>query len=142
MPRRRTKDVVLVEVALFDRLVDACDFLVHHTAGAEVGVTDFGVPHLSAWEAYRKSRGLEISVRVRSKQVVEIRLARPGDRADGRVFGDAVSVQNDEDVSLAVIHKWYQALTRKSGTRRVRSEGRVTNTVSDPSTGQGTCSIP
>src|SRR5690625_3122851 len=128
MPRRRTKDVVLVEVALFDRLVDACDFLVHHTAGAEVGVTDFGVPHLSAWEAYRKSRGLEISVRVRSKQVVQIRLPRPGDRAVGRVFGDAVPVQNDEDVWLAVIQKWSQALTRKSGTRRVEFPVRVSKT--------------
>src|SRR5690625_3071975 len=142
MPRRRTKDVVLVEVALFDRLVDACDFLVHHTAGAEVGVTDFGVPHLSAWKTYRKPRGLEISVWVRSKQVVEIRLARPGDRAEGRVVRDGASGQHEEEVSLAVIDKWSQALTRKSGTRRVEFPVRVSNTFIDPSTGQETCSIP
>jgi hypothetical protein len=56
LPQRRFIDSgadgrVLEELAVADRFGHACEVLIHHAAGAEVHVADFGVAHLAIRQA-------------------------------------------------------------------------------------------
>ena len=50
-PLAATQRGVLKEIAVCNGLGDAGQFLIHHAAGADVGVADLGVAHLSIRQA-------------------------------------------------------------------------------------------
>jgi hypothetical protein len=62
---------VLEELAVADRFGHASEVLIHHAAGAEVHVADFGVAHLAVRQADVHAAARDQAVRRGGPQAVE-----------------------------------------------------------------------
>ena len=88
---------VLEELTRFDRLGDAHDVLRHDAAGAEVEVTDLGVPHLSLGEADVGARRLEEGPGKPRPELVPHRRGGQLDGVPGAAGAEAPAVEHHED---------------------------------------------
>ena len=71
---RRNKSGIFKEIAILNGLGDAGQLLINNAAGANVGVSDFGVPHLSIRQADVHSGCSDLCNRIAAKDTVQIRL--------------------------------------------------------------------
>ncbi|MNZ59880.1 hypothetical protein D3C78_779330 [compost metagenome] len=101
---------VLEELAVADRFGDASEVLIHHAAGAEVHVTDFGVAHLAIRKADVHAAARDQAVRHGGPQAIQYRLLR---RENGVGFGAVTvteAVENHQDQRFRRgshgIHSW------------------------------------
>ena len=61
-------------------------------------MADLGVSHLPLRQPDGTARSLQRRMRVRRKQMVEVRLPRCIDGRNGRILGNAVAVENEQEV--------------------------------------------
>ena len=90
-------DRVFKELAGLNLLGDLGQDLEHDAAGADVGVTDLGVAHLTLGQTYVQTAGLELGAGVFGKELVEIGLPGGGNRVAGCGRGETIAVHDDEN---------------------------------------------
>ena len=91
-----SKRLVFEEAAVGDRVVDPGEVLFDDGAGAEVEVTDLGVPHLALGEADVPPLGRELGVGKARPEPVEDGGLGERDGVAGPRLGDAPAVEDDE----------------------------------------------
>ena len=93
---RASQHLVMEERARFDRPVDADQVLVDDASGAQVGVPDLAVPHLSFGEPDGQAAGLELRDREMRGELVDVRGALQQDGVSLATGGVAPSVEDDQ----------------------------------------------
>ncbi|MND93237.1 hypothetical protein D3C80_854180 [compost metagenome] len=101
---------ILEELAVADRFGDASEVLIHHAAGAEVHVTDFGVAHLAIRKADVHAAARDQAVRHGGPQAVQYGLLRGEDSVGFRAVTVTEAVENHQDQRFRRgshgIHSW------------------------------------
>ena len=88
---------VLEELAVADRFGHAGEVLIHHAAGAEVHVADFGVAHLAVRQADVHAAARDQAVRHGGPQTVQYGLLRRKDGVGFRALTVTEAVENNQD---------------------------------------------
>ena len=70
---RRNDFLVVLKLVLVDGLCNSCKLLINYPAGADVGVADLTVAHLTVGQTYVHARSADLSQRILGKQLVEVR---------------------------------------------------------------------
>ena len=105
----------LLDLAVGDGLADARQVLHHHTAGADVEMSDLGVAHLPLRQADILARREEEGVGAGVPQTVERRGARQVHGVVGRVLPPAPAVQDHQHHRTTFLHHLH-LLASASGT--------------------------
>ena len=105
------EDLVGLEGAVLDRVVDQRERLVHDAAGTDVEVADLGVAHLAVGKADVLARGAERGGRVLLGQRVEEGPLGKRDRVLGAGGREAAAVHDDEEGGGANVTHYIAALT-------------------------------
>src|SRR5258708_7328934 len=94
------------EFAVLDHQVDARNFHMHDTPGANIQMADFAVPHLPLGQPDKGPAGMNQSVGILAQQPVIRRLAREGDGV-GLGFGPvSPAVEDDENERFGTGHNF------------------------------------
>ena len=110
------KSLVFKKVSVLNGLRNSCQFLIHNTAGTDVGVTDLAVAHLTVGQTNVHAGSTDIGHRVFTHQLVKIRRVGGGNRIAvvGFIFAEAV-----HDAKKHCLFHFYQPfiinLNRKKG---------------------------
>ena len=83
---------ILIGLAVGKRLGNAGQILVHHAAGAHIGVAHLAVAHLAVRQAHIHTGGTDIGIRALGHQLIQIGLLSHGNGIAmlGRVLAEAV----------------------------------------------------
>jgi len=84
------------EMAAADGAIDAGEFLVDDTAGADVEVADLGVAHLSARQSHRRFGRIDGGVGAGLPEFIPVGFVRAGDGIVILAFAATESIQNNE----------------------------------------------
>ena len=84
------------KIATADGAIDAGEFLVDDTAGADVEVAYLGVAHLPAWQSHRRFGRIDGGVGTGLPEFIPVGFVRAGDGIVIRAFAATESVQDNE----------------------------------------------
>jgi len=96
--------LVVIKTLILNATVDARDVLHHHKPGAEVEMTDFGVPHLAGWQSHMLLCSRNIRCWTFGLPLIEVRRIGLLDRVANGVGSFAKTIENCEEYgSWAVV---------------------------------------
>lgn len=87
---------MLMEFTFAHGLVDAREFLIDDSSGADIEVTDFGVAHLAFWQSHRFTISDEFVVGVFLMEVIDERRIGLSEGVSGGYLAVPPSVEDDE----------------------------------------------
>ena len=87
---------VSAKFAGFNRMFNFRVILIHHAAGADVHVADFGIAHLPRGQAHHFFRSVDNGVRVLTPQKIPVRLARLANGVVVAFLAVAEAVENNQ----------------------------------------------
>ena len=93
-----------LETAIQDVFVDPGQLLIHHAAGAEIHMPDFGVAHLPFGQADLHSAGVDQGVRTLGPHPSPVRHFGQGDGIVFACFAISPAIQNQQQHRLGAIH--------------------------------------
>ena len=131
-------DGVLKELSFLDLFGNLREDLEHNTAGADIGMSDFGVPHLAGRKTDIQAGGLKLGVGIFGKKRVQIGFFCLGNGIARCGRGNAVAIHNDQNRAVLnrCLHRritpgplrrrWWRnqpasGKRRRSGRRRYRA---------------------
>ena len=78
-------------------MIDAGEFLIHHTTRSNIEVPHLGIPHLAFGQPDLGLRGMDEGMRILVPQLIPIRLAGLGDCVVIALRTTAKSVEDNEE---------------------------------------------
>src|SRR5699024_1472636 len=96
MLHRLKQHFIFEEIAVFNRLVDACEALIHDAAGTDIQMADLRIPHLSFRQTDIQAGRRQFVMRIMIEITVEVRFIRRFYRIAFRFFTVGKPIQYDQ----------------------------------------------
>ena len=87
---------VLAKLTGLDGVLDLGVILIHHAAGADTHVADFGIAHLPRRQAHHFFRSVDEGVRMRFPQEIPVRFARLADGVVVAFLAITEAIENNQ----------------------------------------------
>ena len=100
----RDKFRVVEKASIRDRRVDPGQILIHHPAGAQIHMPDFGVAHLAFRQTHTQAGGMHQRMRAIAQQRTPMRQVRLGHGVVGGILAMAPAIQDQQQYRFGSRH--------------------------------------